>query len=225
MPTYQELRLKYQEAMGKELGAAYHLLWNRCVQLHIRWGYYCELFGKSQEEFDIMNRTAPQLFKVIQDALFEGILLDLAKFCDPLRIAGGKKPLALSLLASLVPGQTIGGLSESITEVQTKTAFARDWRNRHIAHWDYQHLLDKQANQLKSASRASVSEAINAIDRTLETIDHHFTGATLCFDVSSVQATHLIRELKFVQTLRDERKARMRSGLETEDDSNWNKWH
>ncbi len=40
MASYAEARVEYSRVMGEELGTAYHLLWNECALLHIRWDEY-----------------------------------------------------------------------------------------------------------------------------------------------------------------------------------------
>jgi hypothetical protein len=224
MPTYDEARIDYKNKMGEELGTAYHLLWNLYAQLHDRWHYYRALYCNSQADIDVMNRTAPRLFKNIHDVLWESVLLDLAKFCDPIPVRY-RRPLSLVSLESLIPNGHIGTLRSCVSEMVAKTEFARDWRNRHIAHWDYAHALDHEIKPLQNASPFAVEEALGAIVRVLEAIESHFTGSMLCFDADPLEPRHLLNELKFVQQLRDERLKRLLDGCPTEDDMNWSKWN
>jgi hypothetical protein len=224
MPTYEESKAEYQQKMGKELGSAYHLLWNLCARLHIKWTYYCELFGKDQVAFDVMNAVAPALFKTFHDTLWESILLDIAKFCDPIRVGVGK-PLSLALLSSFVAPGEVSQFNEYLERVKVTTAFARDWRNRHIAHWDYAHASEGSARPLAPASRAAVREALQAIACALEAVESHFTGASLIFDGSKSEPRFLLSELALIQRLRDERDVRLRDGTATPDDMDWGKWH
>jgi len=171
-----------------------------------------------------MNGVAPGLFETLHDILWESILLDLAKFCDPIRVGPGK-PLSLALLSSLVPAGKVSELGGAVSEMQAKTAFARDWRNRHIAHWDYELAADSAAKPLAFASRHAAQEAFSAIVRVLEAIDMHFTGSSLDFDGDTAEPRHLINELRLIQKLRDERQARLLDGTATMDDMDWKKWH
>ena len=223
MPTYDEERIEYKNKMGEELGTAYHLLWNLYVQLHGRWHFYRELYCNSQAAIDVMNRTAPSFFEDIHHILWESVLLDLAKFCDPIRVSY-RRTLSLASLESLVPNGHIGPLKSCLSDVAVKTAFARDWRNRHIAHWDYEHSLDGSVKPLQTASPFAVEEALGAIVRVLEAIESHFTGSTLFFRGDSAEPRHLLHELEFVQRLRAERFQRLIDNAATEDDINWSKW-
>ena len=135
MATYEEAKEEYVQKMGPELGTRYHLLWNECAYLHRKWEEFTGLFGKDQEQFDVMNGAASGFFKSVQDAFWEGLLLHLCRFADPYDIKS-RKTLSLDALLHC-PGVT--PVSESkrlVDEARTKMQFARDWRNRFVAHRD-----------------------------------------------------------------------------------------
>ena len=75
--TFEEAREDYMRCMGEGLGRAYHLLWNECALLHMRWEEYIELFGSDAENFEVMNDTAPGFFRSVRDLYWESILLGL----------------------------------------------------------------------------------------------------------------------------------------------------
>ncbi len=226
MDTYEEARKEYCRKMGDELGTIYHLLWNECVILHMRWEEYVELFGKTESQFDTMNATAPGFFKSVQDMSWESTLLHLCRFADP-AIVSGKRTLSLLALTKTHAAQAVPRLSESVSNANAKIKFAQDWRHRHIAHADLEHAMDKGATPLASASRAQVREALAAIVVVLEAVENHFTGRSLMFMGPSRNwgGTHLLSELKLLARLRSERKARMENGSGTADDFDYKKWH
>lgn len=226
MATYEEARQEYERSMGPELGKLYHLLWNQCALLHVHWDEYVALFGKDQEQFDVMNGVAPGFFKSVQDALWESILLHLCRFADP-AVVGGRKTLSLDALRKCKASETITGLPKLVGDARTKIEFARDWRNRSLAHLDLNFALEAAAQPLAPATRTHVKEALNAIKQTLETVDRHFTGSRLGFGGTSSNwgGTYLLHELRLVARLRKEREERMDSGNGTPDDFDWEKWH
>jgi hypothetical protein len=158
MATYEEARKEYERVMGPQLGEVYHLLWNQCALLHIHWEEYLDLFGKDQEQFDVMNGFAASLFKTIQDALWSGILLHLCRFADP-RVVGHRKTLSLEALLSYQESKPISNFAPLVAEAKDKIRFAQDWRNRTIAHLDLDHARDRGAKPLSTASRAHVRYA------------------------------------------------------------------
>ena len=111
MASYVEAREEYCRAMGKELGTTYHLLWNECAHLHMRWNEYVEMFGKSQTEFDTMNEVAPGFFKSVQDMSWESIILHLCRFADPAKV-GLKRTLSLDALLTMPASQKVPELKK-----------------------------------------------------------------------------------------------------------------
>jgi hypothetical protein len=68
-----------------------------------------------------------------------------------------------------------------LTEAHDKTAFARDWRNRQIAHLDLRTALGSHADPLSPYTRGQVQEALDSIAAVLNTVSVHFGGATTFF--------------------------------------------
>ena len=225
MSSYDEARLEYCSVMGEELGTAYHLLWNHCAHLHIRWEEFLEMFGKNPEEFEVMNAVAPGFFKSVQDISWESILLGLCRFADPAKV-GQRKTLSLDALQNFAASKEVVGLSALIEAARSKIKFAQDWRNRTIAHLDLEHAIDREAKPLAAASQMHVCEALAAIVAVLSAIDHRFTGRSLMFDGTSWNwgGTHLISELRLVTRLRREREERLLGGRGMADDFDYSKW-
>lgn len=123
--------------MGKELGTAYRLLWNECALLHMRWDEYVEMFGKTQAEFDTMNEVAPGFFKSVQDMSWESILLHLCRFADSAKVSA-RRTLSLDALLLLSASQKVPGLKNLVSQARSKIKFSQDWRNRLIAHADFE---------------------------------------------------------------------------------------
>ena len=63
-----------------------------------------------------------------------------------------------------------------------KTAFARDWRNRHIAHQDLRLALQDRAEPLERGSRADVKEALAAVAAVLRRICQHYESTHIIFE-------------------------------------------
>lgn len=98
-----EVKQRYVTSMGKELGQLFHLLWNECVWLHWKWSEYATLYGSKSERVDLLNQAAPAFFKIVQDAMWEDILLHICRLTDPPKSRRGKHTLTLRRLPDLVP--------------------------------------------------------------------------------------------------------------------------
>jgi hypothetical protein len=225
LPTYEESHQEYMRAMGPELGERYHILWNQCALLHMKWDNYVEMFGSDQEQFDVMNGVAPGFFNLVQSTFWEGIILHLCRFADPANVSH-RKTMSLEALLALPNSNKVLKLTGLITEARHKIKFAQDWRNRSLAHLDLDYALDQQAKPLAPASRAHVRDAINAIVAVLQSVEMHFTSCEIGFcGTGAREASFVLRELKLISSLRSEREGRLKNGSATEDDLDWKKWN
>ena len=223
--TYTEAHEDYKRVMGEGLGSAYHLLWNACALLHMRWEEYVELFGSKPENFEVMNETAPGFFHSVQELYWESILLGLCRFADK-KVVSGKRTLSLEGLLLFHESQAVVNLPTLIATAQQKIKFAQDWRNRRIAHADLLHALDKPTSPLAAASRVHVREGLAAIVDVLTAVDSHFTGSSLGFlgPGSGFNGSYLLRQLRVASRLQKEHMDRIRNGNVRDDDYDWDKW-
>jgi hypothetical protein len=108
--------------------------------------------------------------------------LYLCRLTDPVD-TGGKANLTLQRLAPLVD-PTIRGSTEVFLATATAcTAFARDWRNRRIAHADLGLALQRPVSPLADASRKDVGDALKAIADLLNHLESHYRqGAMVVYD-------------------------------------------
>ncbi len=209
--------------MGPELGPVFHALYYELSILHIRWNQYVELFGTKPERIELLNDTAGHFFRVVQDNLWEGTLLHLSRITDRPNSAG-RPNLTIQRLPELLSGQSLTGLSEEVQtlvdEAVSKTSFARDWRNRHIAHTDLARALETDTTPLAPASRACVKESLRAIDAILNRLEHHFKKITVRYEGfgSSGDAKSLLYVLRDGLEAEKRRHERLRDGRPLGDD-------
>ncbi|MCZ7649452.1 MAG: hypothetical protein M5U26_30045 [Planctomycetota bacterium] len=169
----EQVKARHLRDLGSDLGPLYHALYTEVVWLHAKWLQYRQLFGHSAQRIDLLNRVAGHLVRIVQDTLWEDVLLSLARLTDRPEI--GKRPnLTLQRLSGAISdvrlAQDVGRL---VDDVLAKVAFARDWRNRHLAHRDLDLALDR-AQPLEGASRAHVETALLSIRAVMNRIAHHY---------------------------------------------------
>ena len=75
--TEPELKQRYCAAMGAPLGEVFHHLMQETAFLHLKWNEYEHLFGVSAEQIDLLNRAASGFFWLVQDSLWDGLLLHI----------------------------------------------------------------------------------------------------------------------------------------------------
>ena len=197
--TPDDVRKEHLASMGPRLGPVYNALWNEVAWLHAKWHEYKQLYGEKPARLELLNRSAGLFFRIVQDTLWEDTLLYLARLTDPPRSAG-RQNLTLCQLPSLVDDAGLRAqLEPLLTEARSRTQFARDWRNRHIAHRDLGRALGEGANPLADASRNHVDEALRAVAAVLNCVNTSYLNSALVFDVitpmtGGVALLHVLRD-------------------------------
>lgn len=180
-----EVKQPYIEKMGPELGAVFNELWQEVTRLHIRWGEYVVLFGEKETRIRLLNDASPLFFRIVQDSLWEQIVLQIARLTDPPEM-GQKSNLWLKRLRGLIREETIALKVEGTIDVAMERAiFVRDWRNRKLAHNDLALSLNQSAEALAPASRLAIKTSLKAIADVLNCIEVYYVGSTTVFDVGS----------------------------------------
>ncbi len=218
--TADEVREEHLASMGPHLGPVYNALWNEVAWLHAKWHEYKELYGEKPPRLELLNRASGFFFRIVQDTLWENTLLHLARLTDPSRSAG-RQNLTVLQLPSLVNDPGLREQLEALlTEAKSKAEFARDWRNRHIAHRDLDKALGKGAEPLAAASRNHVDEALRALAAVLNRVNTFYLKSTLTFDVIAPMTggVALLYVLRDGLVAREKRLERLRAGLPDPDD-------
>jgi hypothetical protein len=169
----EEVEREHLGVLGPELGPTYHVLYEEVTWLHAKWNQYRQLYATPQT-VDLLNRTAGFFFRVIQDVLWEDVVLHIARLTDSPK-SMGKANLTLRRLPEVITIPELAAEVENLVDkVQKESAFARDWRNRRIAHRDLSLALDVEAEPLQAVSRAQVERVLSAIRAVLNKIHGHF---------------------------------------------------
>lgn len=180
--TAEESKQANINAMGQELGPLYDAMWQQVAWLHQKWEQYVELYGTKESRLTLLNQAAPLFFRVVQDTLWEDVLLHIARLTDRPTSVGNPNLSIRRFPGVIEDAQTKLAVETLIAEALTASEFCRDWRNRHIAHKDLRLALDASALPLKPASRAKVKEAIRALDAVINAISSRYSDSTTHFD-------------------------------------------
>jgi hypothetical protein len=179
--TAQQVRDEHLSVLGQDLGSLYHALYNEVTWLHAKWNQYRILFAESPARIELLNDVAGFFFRVIQDVLWEDIVLHLARLTDPPQSVG-KDNLTLLRLAEAVKEPALSLEVKNLAE-QAKAAadFARVWRNRHLAHRDLALAVDDRATPLPGISREKIDRALAGAGAVLNKIESHFWQSEVAF--------------------------------------------
>jgi HEPN superfamily AbiU2-like protein len=131
---------------------------------------------------DLMNETAPTFFGHLEDVLWNDVLLHLSRLTDP-PATGGQQNLTFRRLPQLVARLPIrDAVHTALDRVEGATRFARDWRDRRLAHRDFRHAQDPTVRPLAPASRASVETALRAVRELMQIPEDHFRDTEVAYE-------------------------------------------
>jgi len=164
--TAEEIRDQHIRDMGPELGVVYNVLCNDVSWLHAKWEQYRHLFAKSERRIDLLNETAGYFFRIIQDTVFEDVVLGLARLTDPIQTGRGRKQqenLTLRCLPSLISDAQLRlELTVLVEEALNACTIPQAWRNKRLAHRDLAVALATAGDPLTGISRTDVEAALAA---------------------------------------------------------------
>jgi hypothetical protein len=218
--TAEETEAAYVAAMGAELGAIFYKLFCEIGTLRILWDQFVELFATKKERLSILNRSGGTFFSLVQQSFWQQTLLTLCRLTDRDRI-GGRSNASICYLPGLVTDDRLKQeLQPLIAHACESTKFARDWRNRRIAHTDLELLVGRSATELAAAGKDQVENAIIAIGAVLSRVQLHYQGSTLW--VGSVPclggAEAVLHVLRDGIQAEDQRRERIRNRTYTRED-------
>ncbi|WOH74020.1 hypothetical protein RX330_02535 [Bradyrhizobium sp. NDS-1] len=212
--TAAEAKEKYIKVMGEELGTQYAELWQELAQLNIRWLEFIELYGTKKSRIELMNRSTGHFFRMVQDCLWEGLMLHIARLTDR-PVSFGRTNLTLHNLPALIPDVALKRKLEALClDATNKTKFARDWRNRHIAHRDLDLALGTTAKPLPAVEIRQVNDALGCFTEILNSIAGPYLHSTTSFKhgVRLHGAIELLYLLDDGHALQAERRRRLDAG-------------
>jgi hypothetical protein len=212
--TPEEVLAELKLALGSELGQAFHQLQNDLVWLHMKWGQYRTLYGTSPQRVEMLNEAAPLLFRIVEDVLWDETLLSIARLTDHPG-EGTRQRLTVRQLPPLIADSNVSQqVFNLVDNAVGKAAFARDWRNRRVAHRDLAHALDPHVMPLAPASRLAVEEALESLREVLNGINRPLRDTTFLFDFDDPigGAETLLHVLRDGLAVRREREAAIREG-------------
>lgn len=78
------------------------------MELHVLWQQYRQLFGDDPDTVHLLNRTSGLFFKIVQDELWDSVLLGVSRMTDP-PATGKKRNLTIQSLLPLISDTEVQG--------------------------------------------------------------------------------------------------------------------
>jgi hypothetical protein len=175
----EEVEREHLRAFGEDLGAVFHALFSEVVWLQDKWREYCTLFTDSVLRVDLLNESAGRFFGQLQAVLWEDVLMQISRLTDRSEM-GKRENLSIQQFVRLCERTEFAArITSAVQQAADAAAFARDWRNRYIAHRDLPLALNRDAPGLAHASQKAVTDAVDAISAVIKLLHQEY----LKFDV------------------------------------------
>ena len=167
-----ELRQAYMDAMGIELGLRFHELERSFVHLQVLWLQYRALYAE-EDNVALLNRTAGLAFMLIQDEVWDGVMLRIARLTDPVQQRGNDN-LTLFSMPPLIPDADLKTeVMAACKDAKTKADSIRVHRNKRLAHLDLRYALD-QSEPLSGVSRADIELVLTSMREVFNLVHGHY---------------------------------------------------
>jgi AbiU2 len=172
----------FEQTMGPELGKIFTALGNELSELSAICDDCIFLFGDgSEDHVALMNTVAHAFFARTQRTFERELMLGVCRITDPVMTkVGGKAKDNLTilrfvdLLTRLRP-KIVPELKSRILVAQDAAEFAKDWRNRWLAHRSLDLSTTAQtAKPLDSSTYSEIDNALTALDEVLKTVAKAF---------------------------------------------------
>jgi AbiU2 len=171
--------------MSTELTDVYDALYQDISLLHAKWEVFNQLYVTSEETVGLLNESAPSFFRICQDMLIDDILLTISRLTDPHQTFN-RDNLSMERLVAYVDESKYADLRDEIEqlliEAKSKCIFARELRNRRIAHTDLSTRLQAEANPLPAFTKQQIKEALSALRAIMNKIETHFEDTTVLYE-------------------------------------------
>jgi hypothetical protein len=155
---------------------AFQALSRRVMHLHHVWHEYAALFRQPaiDTKLDLMNRTAPTFFRLVQLTWLDQLFLEIGKLMDPAG-KGERETLGFESLIAKIGDPSlepkIGPLKKNLDDLYSNI---KDWRNKRIAHNDWKHYMGLRP--LKDVAIDDIEKLISGLDELTDMVAQH------CFD-------------------------------------------
>lgn len=175
-PTRRQRLNAKRKRMPRDLADLHWYLEEELVWLHLGWKEYKTLCATNQARVDLLNSTAPNFFAHYEDTVWRETLMHLCRLTDPPK-TGGKNNLTVMRLADAIPLRGLKSrVKKKASSAHSAAKFARDWRNRRIAHRSLEHAFKPSSRPLALVSRSRVEKALGALRDTLNAVALHYEG-------------------------------------------------
>jgi AbiU2 len=194
--TDEQLRDEYARLMGYDLGQLFHELEREFTRLSEKWSEFQELYEAGQKRIDLLNKVASNFFYFLHRWFFEDAMLHLSRLTDPPNILGNQN-LSFARLADSIPDASLRDqVRKDADRVRMKCEFARNWRNKRLAHLDLATVRNECAVPLPDVANKDVRDALKSMHELLNVVRRHYGVPSLLTSSDPWGARSLVSHLE-----------------------------
>ena len=149
-----------------ELRDLFDALNEEVTGLHTIWELYVQFYGTNDENFEIMNASAPQFFAILQSLLFNELVMILNRLTEKAATFGKANASLEQLIVQLNTEQDanlVNSLKQRLLNIRDNYSAFRTWRDKMLSHNDFTIALQGEGRDLPGITRKQAENAISEI--------------------------------------------------------------
>lgn len=182
----EEVREQFIEDFPAETGKLAHDLWNRLVAAYLTWDMYRSLYMESEEQVELLNRTAGLFFNRLQTFLYQETFLSISRITDRPQTAGSDNASLRQLVAQLEPhisAEEHTAVSEAVETAEDEATKVKKYRHKMLAHRDLDATLGEA--DVPSIAPGEVDTVLHALSGAIDEIRGLFQDSSTHWEAPS----------------------------------------
>jgi hypothetical protein len=159
--------------MPKAMEGEFSLIQNELFTVIARWRTFVDLYG-TESNVELLNRTAPLFFNIVQDIFVDNVILSILRLLDPTR-STGKENLSMAHLIDhlerLGPATLHAEVLDLYSQIRTDSSQLITIRNKRLAHNDLAESQNRSASLYAGVTRTFIDEQIKRLCTLMNKID------------------------------------------------------
>jgi hypothetical protein len=173
--TADQVREKYKDGMGEELGLNFYFCREQFLEITFLWDVCETLFG-NKGRVDLVNATMGVLALHVRNQFLNGVTLGVARLLDPPN-QGKFENLTLARVCNSCPDGLRERAGKLLGEIHAKSESMRELRNKLIAHSDLDHATTRTV-PVVYGTREKITNLLRSLLALFNLIDLHYLKQT-----------------------------------------------
>jgi hypothetical protein len=137
------------------------------------WELYLQLYGTTDEHYEVMNSSAQHFFAILQTVVFEQLIVTIGRLTDPAETFG-KPNASIAGLTERISNEGYPNLASELRErldnFLKKYPSFRVWRNKRVDHTDLKTVTHPSDDVMPGLPRSQVQAAVDELERIVSQI-------------------------------------------------------